>query len=115
MIDQYQISKVKRSGVRSDPNRADAPEYIVRRVGLQVVQRWVLTDTVEIVEDAAEALYNLCVINTAARSGESWAVGPKLRKLHNRQPGPLPMEHSMTVRADQSEIFHSGLVILRVA
>jgi hypothetical protein len=33
IIDQYQVSADKRSGITSDPNRADAPEYIVRLVG----------------------------------------------------------------------------------
>jgi predicted helicase len=37
VIDQYQVSEDKRSGIRSDPNRADDKEYIVRLVG-QVVQ-----------------------------------------------------------------------------
>ena len=37
VIDQYQVSEDKRSGIRSDPNRADDPEYIVRLVG-QVVR-----------------------------------------------------------------------------
>lgn len=32
-IDQYQVSVDKRSGIKSDPNRADDPEYIVRLVG----------------------------------------------------------------------------------
>jgi predicted helicase len=36
VIDQYQISEDKRSGIISDPNRADDPQYIVRLVG-QVV------------------------------------------------------------------------------
>ncbi len=36
IIDQYQISEDKRSGIHSDPNRADDPECIVRLVG-QVV------------------------------------------------------------------------------
>jgi predicted helicase len=47
VVDQYQISEDKRSGIRSDPNRADDPEYIVRLVG-QVVR--VSIDTVRIVE-----------------------------------------------------------------
>jgi len=34
---QHQVSEDKRSGIRSDPNRADDPEYIVRLVG-QVVR-----------------------------------------------------------------------------
>jgi predicted helicase len=37
VIDQYQVTEDKRSGIRSDPNRPDDPEYIVRLVG-QVIQ-----------------------------------------------------------------------------
>jgi predicted helicase len=37
VIDQYQVSEDTRSGIRSDPNRADDPQYIVRLVG-QVVR-----------------------------------------------------------------------------
>jgi predicted helicase len=37
VIDQYQVSEDKRSGIRSDPHRPDDPEYIVKLVG-QVVQ-----------------------------------------------------------------------------
>jgi predicted helicase len=47
VIDQYQVSEDKRSGSRSDPNRADDPEYITRLVG-QVVR--VSIETVRIVE-----------------------------------------------------------------
>ena len=47
VIDQYQISEDKRSGIRSDPNRADDPEYIVRLVG-QVVR--VSVETARIVK-----------------------------------------------------------------
>ena len=46
VIDQYQVSEDKRSGIRSDPNRADDPEYIVRLVG-QVLR--VSVETVKIV------------------------------------------------------------------
>ena len=46
MIDQYQVSVDKRSGIRSDPNRADDEEYIVRLVG-QVIR--VSLETVKIV------------------------------------------------------------------
>jgi predicted helicase len=46
VIDQYQVSQDKRSGIRSDPNRADDEEYIVRLVG-QVVR--VSVETVRIV------------------------------------------------------------------
>ena len=37
VIDQYQVSEDQRSGIRSDPNRADDPQYIVRLIG-QVVR-----------------------------------------------------------------------------
>ena len=33
VIDQYQVSKDKRSGIVNDPNRADDPQYIVRLFG----------------------------------------------------------------------------------
>ncbi len=33
VIDQYQVSTDKRSGIVSDPNREDDPEYIIRLVG----------------------------------------------------------------------------------
>ncbi len=46
VIDQYQVSEDKRSGIRSDPNRVDDPEYIVRLVG-QVVR--VSVETVRII------------------------------------------------------------------
>ena len=46
VIDQYQVSTDKRSGITSDPNNPDDPEYIVRLVG-QVVR--VSIETVEIV------------------------------------------------------------------
>ncbi len=44
VIDQYRVKTDKRSGITSDPNRADDPEYIVRlvrqvvRVSLETVQ-----------------------------------------------------------------------------
>jgi predicted helicase len=47
VINQYQVTEHKRSGIRSDPNRGDDPEYIVRLVG-QVVR--VSIETVRIVE-----------------------------------------------------------------
>jgi predicted helicase len=46
VIDQYQVSEDKRSGIHSDPNRPDDPQYIVRLVG-QVVR--VSIETVRIV------------------------------------------------------------------
>jgi predicted helicase len=47
VVDQYQVSTDKRSGITSDPNREDDPEYIVRLVG-QVVR--VSVETVKIVQ-----------------------------------------------------------------
>ena len=46
VIDQYRVKEDKRSGIRSDPNNPDDPEYIVRLVG-QVVR--VSVETVKIV------------------------------------------------------------------
>jgi predicted helicase len=47
VIDQYQISEDQRSGIQSDPNREDDPQYIVNLVG-QVVR--VSVETVKIVQ-----------------------------------------------------------------
>jgi predicted helicase len=47
VIDQYRVTEDARSGIVSDPNREDDPQYIVRLVG-QVVQ--VSLETVKIVE-----------------------------------------------------------------
>ena len=33
VIDQYQVSTDKRSGITNDPNRPDDPQYIVRLIG----------------------------------------------------------------------------------
>ncbi len=46
VIDQYQVSTDKRSGITNDPNRDDDPEYIVRLIG-QVIT--VSLETVKIV------------------------------------------------------------------
>ncbi|MCP4246771.1 MAG: helicase [bacterium] len=46
VIDQYRVKEDKRTGIRSDPNNLDDPEYIVRLVG-QVVR--VSMETVQIV------------------------------------------------------------------
>ncbi len=52
VIDQYRVKTDKRSGIASDPNRADDPEYIVRLVG-QVVR--VSLKTVRIVGGLPES------------------------------------------------------------
>jgi predicted helicase len=46
VVDQYRVTEDERSGIKSDPNREDDPEYIVRLVG-QVVR--VSIETVRIV------------------------------------------------------------------
>jgi predicted helicase len=51
VTDQYQVSEHKHSGIRSDPNRADDEEYIVRLVG-EVVR--VRLGTVRIVNGLPE-------------------------------------------------------------
>ena len=51
VIDQYQVYEDPRSKIKSDPNREDDPEYIVRLVG-QVVR--VSVDTVKIVKGLPE-------------------------------------------------------------
>jgi predicted helicase len=48
VIDQYQVSTDKRSGITNDPNRADDPQYIVRLIG-QVIT--VSVETVKIVRE----------------------------------------------------------------
>jgi len=52
LIDQYQVSTDKRSGITSDPNREDDSEYIVRLVG-QVLR--VSVETVKLVKDLPAA------------------------------------------------------------
>ena len=47
VVDQYQVTEDKHSGIRSDPNRADDPEYIVRLAG-QVI--YVSLETIRIVK-----------------------------------------------------------------
>ena len=47
VIDQYRVKTDKRSGIVNDPNRADAPRYIVKLIGKVIT---VTLETVEIVE-----------------------------------------------------------------
>ena len=53
VIDQYQVSEDKRSGIVSDPNRLDDEEYIVRLVGKVIT---VSVETVRLVNDLAQAV-----------------------------------------------------------
>lgn len=50
VIDQYQVSTDKRSGITNDPNREEDPEYIVRLIG-QVIS--VSLETVRLVNELA--------------------------------------------------------------
>jgi predicted helicase len=52
VIDQYQVSEDKKSGIRSDPNREDDPQYIVRLVK-QVVR--VSMETLDIIDSLPES------------------------------------------------------------
>ena len=51
IIDQYQVSTDKRSGITNDPNRGDDPQYIVRLTG-QVIT--VSLETVHLVRKLNE-------------------------------------------------------------
>ena len=53
IIDQYQVSTDKRSGITSDPNRDDDPEYIIRLVGRVVT---VSVETMKLVEELVHAV-----------------------------------------------------------
>src|SRR2546421_11317032 len=53
VIDQYQISEDKRSGIVSDPNQLDDEEYIVRLVGKVIT---VSVETVRLVTELAQAV-----------------------------------------------------------
>ena len=64
VIDQYQVSTDKRSGITNDPNRADDPEYIERLIG-QVIT--VSLATMEIVN----ALPRLEIAAVAAATSEN--------------------------------------------
>jgi type I restriction-modification system DNA methylase subunit len=51
VIDQYQVSEDKRSGIKSDPNNLDDEEYIIRLVGRVIT---VSMETVRLVNELAE-------------------------------------------------------------
>jgi len=51
VLDQYQITTDKRSGITNDPNRADEPQYIVRLIGKVLT---VSVETVKLVERLRE-------------------------------------------------------------
>ena len=51
VIDQYRVKMDKRSGIVNDPNREDAPQYIVKLIGKVIT---VSLETVEVVEGLPE-------------------------------------------------------------
>src|SRR5438270_8801403 len=53
VIDQYQVSEDKRSGIVSDPNNLDDEEYIVRLVGRVIT---VSIDTMRLVNELQQAI-----------------------------------------------------------
>ena len=53
VIDQYQVSEDKRSGIVSDPNNLDDEEYIVRLVGKVIT---VSVETVRLVNELAQTV-----------------------------------------------------------
>ena len=53
VIDQYQVSEDKRSGITSDPNNLEDEEYIIRLVGRVVT---VSVETVRLVNELAAAV-----------------------------------------------------------
>ena len=52
VIDQYQVHTDKRSGITSDPNRPDDPQYIVRLVG-QVIS--ISLQSLDIIQSVSSA------------------------------------------------------------
>jgi predicted helicase len=62
VVDQYQVSTDKRSGIVNDPNRGDDPEYIMRLIG-QVIT--VSLETVKIVNGLPE----LVIVAEATAAG----------------------------------------------
>ena len=74
VIDQYQVSTDKRSGITNDPNRADDPEYIVRLIG-QVIT--VSLETTKIV-NALPALERSAItgVTATAHGFQRLSFGP---------------------------------------
>jgi hypothetical protein len=72
VIDQYRVTEDKRSGIRSDPNREDDEEYIVRMVG-QVVR--VSVETVKIVAGLPGGVYGVTPRSHAPEPGNEERIG----------------------------------------
>ena len=67
VIDQYQVSQDKRSGIVSDPNNPEDEEYIVRLVGKVIT---VSMETLRLVNELAQAL-----------TQEEWLSQPPVQAL----------------------------------
>ena len=65
VIDQYQVSEDKRSGIVSDPNQLDNEEYIVRLVGKVIT---VSVGTVQLVNELAQTITQEDWIRVSAES-----------------------------------------------
>jgi predicted helicase len=72
VVDQYHVSTDKRSGITSNPNRTDDPEYVVRLVG-RVVS--VSVETVRLVRELEAAVDLLAALGVAAEVGVTADVG----------------------------------------
>jgi predicted helicase len=69
VVDQYQVTTDKRSGITNDPNRADDPEYILRLIA-QVI--YVSLKTVEVVKSLPPlGLPAMARVDGASRSANS--------------------------------------------
>src|SRR5262249_49399637 len=82
IVDQYQVSVDKRSGITNDPNRADDPQYIVRLIG-QVVT--VSVETMKIVDALPPLEASPDVVKT--KSKRAVAAKPLVKAAAHREPG----------------------------
>jgi type ISP restriction-modification system protein len=79
VIDQYQMSTDKRSGITNDPNRADDPQYILRLIG-QVI---------------AVSLETVKIVRSLPPLGQlRFCAGRTLLSANPRQPPPLAQRQS---------------------
>ena len=66
IVDQYQVSEDKRSGIITDPNWPDDPEYIVRLIKRVVT---VSVETVRLVDELAARVDLLAAVGVKAEAG----------------------------------------------
>jgi predicted helicase len=82
VVDQYQVSTDRRSGITNDPNRPDDPQYIVRLIG-QVVS--VSLETMKIVKTLPSIDGNVS-LEVRGSSPPSEGRGPAKAKPRVREP-----------------------------